>query len=313
MNSVDPEIVKQALEEALKAPRWHQRRTDTASVVQHFIYTGLLGTQAYAEAMRFVEVFEHPQFHFKEAAVAVPDLTNRKINEWDSIGLISGQRKNKEAGWRKYSPIEVILLNIITDLRAFGFDTKSIKKVLASLRTEAVEVNGEQKRVDPLGFFFWLCISGFRIVLIIDEHKKPRFCDEASAMRLHFVMDQGTRPILILPFSNYFERLAEAYGKEGPYCVSELAEMYELREKFTEEERSLLRCLWNPKTAKVEVSKAPGRKMTVKTYERESGDMDEEKLLGLLQQARQSGFGTVTINVTDGKYSRVEVAQSKKL
>lgn len=59
--------------------------------------------------------------------------TYRIINHWESNGLIDSKRKD-ERGWRKFSLIEIIWLEIIKRLRQFGVSIKNINKIRKQLQ-----------------------------------------------------------------------------------------------------------------------------------------------------------------------------------
>ncbi len=60
------------------------------------------------------------------------DITHRTINHWDTIGLISDDRKDKQK-WRKFNVLELVWIHIIKELRKFDFSNKKILNVKKSL------------------------------------------------------------------------------------------------------------------------------------------------------------------------------------
>lgn len=56
----------------------------------------------------------------------------RIINHWQNEGLINDNRPSGK-GWRMYSLIDIVWLNIITELRGFGYPIEKIKQVKQSL------------------------------------------------------------------------------------------------------------------------------------------------------------------------------------
>lgn len=57
-------------------------------------------------------------------------LSYRTVNYWDKNNLLLSERKSEKA-WRKFSFIDFIWINMIQDLRDFGFSTKTIHKIKA--------------------------------------------------------------------------------------------------------------------------------------------------------------------------------------
>jgi len=66
---------------------------------------------------------------FKTAFVSF--ATHRQINSWDELGLISYTRQGSD--WRMYTIVELTWLNIVHQLRTFGYPTSQVKKVKKSL------------------------------------------------------------------------------------------------------------------------------------------------------------------------------------
>lgn len=59
-------------------------------------------------------------------------FTSRILNHWEKEGLINDKRPSGK-GWRMYSMMDMIWLNIISELRSFGYPLNKIKKVKESL------------------------------------------------------------------------------------------------------------------------------------------------------------------------------------
>jgi len=59
-------------------------------------------------------------------------FTYRIINHWQKEGLISDDRPSGK-GWRSYSLMDMVWLNVITELRKFGYSLEKIKLVKESL------------------------------------------------------------------------------------------------------------------------------------------------------------------------------------
>lgn len=62
----------------------------------------------------------------------------RVINHWESIGLFTSKRSS-ERGWRKYSIIDILWLNIILELRKLGYPMEKIFLVKENLQKPSCE------------------------------------------------------------------------------------------------------------------------------------------------------------------------------
>ena len=61
------------------------------------------------------------------------DFTYRVYNHWEAHNLLDTDRGKKGGGWRRFSIIDIIWINIISRLRKFGVSIENIKKVKNSL------------------------------------------------------------------------------------------------------------------------------------------------------------------------------------
>lgn len=64
-------------------------------------------------------------------------LSYRVINHWESIGILSGDRASGK-GWRKYSIMDRVYIEIVIALRNLGFPLEKILKLRESLGIPAV-------------------------------------------------------------------------------------------------------------------------------------------------------------------------------
>lgn len=59
------------------------------------------------------------------------EITTRQVNSWDDYGLLDIGRVGKE--WRKYSIMDAVWLNVISELRNFGIPVEVIRNVKSAL------------------------------------------------------------------------------------------------------------------------------------------------------------------------------------
>ena len=68
----------------------------------------------------------------KRARLDNKQISYRTINHWEKSGLISNTRPSGK-GWRKYSIIDLVWIQVIVELRDFGFPINKIMKVKENL------------------------------------------------------------------------------------------------------------------------------------------------------------------------------------
>ena len=86
----------------------------------------------------------------------------RLINHWDNEGLIpAGRDSNKQ--WRKFSMMDMIWLDIVEDLRQFGYSIEKIRRVKGQLH---VRYKNIEVAYPLLEFFIFIIISNYNPVFL---------------------------------------------------------------------------------------------------------------------------------------------------
>lgn len=92
----------------------------------------------------------------KNMALDSENLSYRIINHWQSEGLISDLRPAGK-GWRKFSLIDRVWIEIIAELRKFGYPLERIKQVKARLEDSETETSSSMPFLEThfvLAYFF---------------------------------------------------------------------------------------------------------------------------------------------------------------
>ena len=91
----------------------------------------------------------------KDKALDSENLSYRIINHWEKEGLISDIRPSGK-GWRKYSLIDRVWLEVIVELRKFGYPLERIKQVKENLERSETETSSSMPLLEThfaLAFF----------------------------------------------------------------------------------------------------------------------------------------------------------------
>lgn len=119
------------------------------------------------------------QLNDKKYPVSKTDSSYRAINSWSEAGLLL-EEDDRENGWRKFSFLDLIWLEIIKELRAVGFgldDLSRLKKCLFD--NQYVETNG-----DTTFFAFYTSytqIEDVRLIVLADGTGTLAFTQEYQA------------------------------------------------------------------------------------------------------------------------------------
>lgn len=80
------------------------------------------------KSARFFSFLSEKQFTIKDTGIKY-----RVINHWSTQGLLQDSRTEHEAGWRKFSFIDVAWIQILLELRTFGLSLDKIKVAFKSI------------------------------------------------------------------------------------------------------------------------------------------------------------------------------------
>lgn len=173
----------------------------------------------------------HPIFTVKKSRLIIKGLTYRKVNAWDTKGLISSSREKNDTGWRKFSIIDTAKLNIMSDLRKMGFPTKRIRLVMEKFTDGDIGLwNPKRNRVLRLRLrtvedFVIACLFGVRMFLVIREKEETFFLSETGARSFYSCSDNA---FITLPFFSYIKKTASVLKNElGIGRNSTVAELFD--------------------------------------------------------------------------------------
>ena len=254
------------------------------------------------------------RFTIKRAKLFIDNLTYKKINDWDGKKILSGTRDNKEAGWRKFSIIDIVKLLIVSDLRKLGFNINKIIKILKNISQYSLEplkkkynlhINHSLFLMDTLEIFFLSCLNGNMDFLIINGEEEIFFFDETDLFQNHFYLDQAFTPIIILPFFDYVKRIAEKIDIKVKYDKD--PKLYELF-KILPLERKILDIINNKKYESITITKQNGEIKTIKPKEIQRGGFSDKEIIEAINKKKYQKVSTL---VKDGK--RINVTREETI
>ncbi len=133
------------------------------------------------------------------------DITYRRINFWESKGLLTDVSRNKKVGWRKLSLMNILQLAIISDLRRFECSIKKIKTILNHLEKTSLfsPERDTSKAKSSLEYSLFSAWKGAKCLLLIDEQGMVSLSNKNKAMQ----STNASSAVLILPFYKYANML----------------------------------------------------------------------------------------------------------
>lgn len=160
-------------------------------------FDNLVGTSVYNKAVADIENINEPRYYPQQIIKLIPEITSRKLNDWDAKGLLV-QHRHSDNGWRLFSLADVIRLKIIQDLKTYGMSNIQIQKTL----NDIFELN-DMKRQYLFETFLNICATARKVVIIVEFDGSASFYLEDTAY-VNLKMDKSCcKPVLILPFYDY--------------------------------------------------------------------------------------------------------------
>lgn len=160
-------------------------------------FDNIVGTNVYNKAVAEIENINEPRYYPQQIIKLIPEITSRKLNDWDAKGLLVKHRQS-DNGWRLFSLADVIRLRIIQDLKTYGMSNIQIQKTLNNI----FESN-DMKRQYLFETFLNVCATARKVVIIVEFDGSASFYLEDTAY-VNLKMDKSCcKPVLILPFYDY--------------------------------------------------------------------------------------------------------------
>lgn len=248
---------------------------------------------------KYAPILNTGRFNIKRAKIFIDNLTYKKVNDWDSKELLSYSRLNLVAGWRRFSIIDILRLLIISDLRKLGFNLRKITNLLKNINDYTFDSNKLKQTISPnrlntLDIFFFECLSGNKIYLIITEKEKIIFSNETDLHKKQFYLSETFTPVIIIPFFDYVNKIAEKIDIKMKYDKDN--EVYELF-KILPLERKILDIINNKNYESITIRKRDGKIQTIKVKEIHRGNFSDHNIVELINK---KDYQSVSVLVKDG-------------
>lgn len=254
-----------------------------------------------------LKMFNEPRFTIKDLQEIVKDITYRKLNDWDSKNLISGSRENEASGWRKFSIVDIVKMQIISDLKSIGLTADKISDIMAKIiNYEGTVVSFEKgqfitkKIIDPLGLEYHMVSvwAGEKLLLSISIDPKFDICFQPEnafvANSLHFM--PFTAPYLLLPFFEYVKRIF-AFLELNIKIDQRSTIAYFITALISYRERKILEILKNKDYTEIKIIR-PGSKQEITIHAKagKEGIFTDEDITDAIHKKRYQNIQIVRKN-----------------
>lgn len=260
-------------------------------------FDNLVGTSVYNKAVAEVENINEPRYYPQQIIKLIPEITSRKLNDWDAKGLLV-QHRQSDNGWRLFSLADVIRLKIIRDLKTYGMSNIQIQKTL----NDIFELN-DMKRQYLFETFLNICATATRAVIIVEFDGSASFYLEDTAY-VNLKMDKSCcKPVLILPFYDY----CIPFMPHDEYRMS-----ITTTDVVNEQNRANLAviadCLIDEECKEISLKKSNG-KLNIKP-KRFNKNVSKQDFIKYIQNLDEESFKDIRISLQNGKITTLSEENS---
>lgn len=260
-------------------------------------FDNLVGTSVYNKAVAEVENINEPRYYPQQIIKLIPEITSRKLNDWDAKGLLV-QHRQSDNGWRLFSLADVIRLRIIQDLKTYGMSNIQIQKTL----NDIFELN-DMKRQYLFETFLNICATATKTVIIVEFDGSASFYLEDTAY-VNLKMDKSCcKPVLILPFYDY----CMPFMPHDEYRMS-----ITTTDVVNEQNRANLAviadCLIDEECKEISLKKSNG-KLNIKP-KRFNKNVSKQDFIKYIQNLDEESFKDIRISLQNGKITTLSEENS---
>lgn len=260
-------------------------------------FDNIVETIDYKKVLLEVENINKPRYYPQQIIKLIPEITSRKLNDWDAKGLLVKHRESSN-GWRLFSLADVVRLRIIQDLKTYGMSNIQIQKAL----TDIFELN-DTKRQYLFETFLNVCATTRKVVIIVEFDGSASLYLEDSAF-VNLKMDKSCcKPVLILPFYDY----CMPFMPHNEYKMT-----ITTTDVVNEQNRANLAviadCLIDEECREISLKKSNG-KLNIKP-KRFNKNVSKQDFIKYIQNLDEESFKDIRISLQNGKITTLSEEDS---
>lgn len=260
-------------------------------------FDNIVGTIDYEKVLSEVENVNKPRYYSQQIIKLIPEITSRKLNDWDAKGLLVKHRESNN-GWRLFSLADVVRLRIIQDLKTYGMSNVQIQKTLADI----FELN-DTKRQYLFETFLNICATARKVVIIVEFDGSASLYLENSAY-VNLKMDKNCcKPFLILPFYDYCMPYMPHNGYQMTVTTSEV-----VNEQNRANLGVIADCLIDEECKEISLKKSNG-KLNIKP-KRFNKNVSKQDFIKYIQNLDEESFKDIRISLQNGKITTLSEEES---
>lgn len=265
-----------------------------------------LGSELYQTAVKNAHLLCKPIFAFNGISSVFNEITYRKLNDWDEKGLLNCNRENNEKGWRRFSIRDIVRMNIIQDLKNYGFNNDKIVKTLDNVFEE---VSSEFKYNFFEYFFSLYFAQGVKIVLVVKNDGSSILISELNLIKMLGANLNDGNPILILPFYKYLASIGEMFLGEETALDKRFTALGLICTPLNERYKKVIEIIEDKNYSEIQIHKK-GEEFIVKATGLKNNDVSKNEIIRLLEENQ---FLDMNIKQRNGDILSLSITDLKKI
>lgn len=249
-------------------------------------------------------------FNRKIFRVSDSSLTYRQINNLEESGLFSSGRM-EDSQWRKLSFKEIIYMELVNELRRFGFKNNQLTG-LRDIFFGGKDMDTDSEEYKDLSLFtsdliIGLCFgSGVEVILSMDADGEGGFFDINS----YFLFQAKEKSQVILNINDFINNILIKIDKK-PFLVKYgLKDMPFIGKVLSKKEEDLISKIRDGQSKSIRVEMKKGEPNLVYLSSEIQGNFNIEEVE---KQIEESNFQDIRIIKRDGKIVNIKKQQVVKL
>lgn len=165
------------------------------------------------EFNRILQVLANAKFRVSDTS-----LNSRIMNYYEEKGLLYSTRE-KTLGWRKFDAYELVWLDILDQLRVFGYPLENIKKIKDSFLSKNAGTVDEKGQYETRPFEWFIALSlttKSQFYLIVMDDGDATFYDDRTPHIWNIENSWMRKPHISIPLTPIIEDMWNTVNDEKP-------------------------------------------------------------------------------------------------
>ncbi len=225
-------------------------------------------------------------------------LSSRVINYLEKESVLNCRKRN-ELSWRKFSFKELFYLEIIKELRLFGFENRQMKLLKENFFSNDFG-NGASVAIN-------MVIDEKIINLVVMSDGTTTFYDEVG---MEYYMGTNQRSYIIININEIYNDIKERLGDDRVVYKDFMSTLSKIFNKLDKKEQQIINMIRSDKYQQIAVRKKDDGQYIINATNTSINGKEKEEVIQML---KDGDFFDMNIKRRDGRFVYVKKADSTKI